>query len=342
MNVKSILIKGSPLMLVGEAPGEDETYVGKPFVGAAGGLLSHILRTCDIDRSKCSLANVFSTRPPANNVFHFFQGKRESKKQEQPYPAYQAKFLKPEFFPEIARLKEEVAFVHPKVIIALGGTALWALTGLPKISDWRGTCVEGPGGIPVLPTFHPAAILRDYANLPIVIADEDRAKRRLEGPLVTQNKRILIPQSKADLEQLFNDLKDAPLIAADVETEDRQITCISLAPNPFLSYVIPLWNKNEPGNSAWSLSTEAFIYLKLRELAWEKRLLFHNGTYDLTYLMEYAIVPRLTPEDTMLMQHAAQPEMRKSLGFMASLYLDNAAWKYMGRKAKKDIDKTDE
>lgn len=160
--------------------------------------------------------------------------------------------------------------------------------------------------------------------------------------LELRTKRILIPETRRDLEIIFEDLARYDTLAADVETEERQITCISIAPTPDLSYSIPIWSKLEPGWSAWSLDTEVFLYHKLKELLESRRLIFHNGTYDLTYLAQYGIVPRFAPHDTMMIQHSVQPEMRKSLGFMASLYTDNPSWKWRNPRAKKDVDKADE
>jgi uracil-DNA glycosylase len=381
--VPSILKPGATFAILGEAPSVDDEDKGVPFVGAAGGLLNHILKSVGIDRNDCSLLNVFCTRPPKNDVSYFFQGKLAARGLNTPYPPYNGKYLKPAWWQEIERVRRELTDCNPRIVFALGGAALWSLTHLSRINDHRGTLLnphQRPGGsnlsggvsenptgtrtpdmglLPwddddgniressstyqIIPTFSPRAILADYALLPVVTADFDRGFRAASGTLSSVAKRIIIPESKADLEQVFDKLEQFPLLAVDVETEDKQITCISIAPASDLSYSIPIWSKLEPGWCAWSLDTEVLLWYRLKLLLeGPRRLIFHNGMYDLTYLATCGIVPRLTPHDTMMIQHSAQPEMRKSLGFMASLYTDNPSWKWRNPKRIKDIDKTDE
>lgn len=327
-------------MLVGESPGSDECAQGTPFVGASGQLLDSMLAMAGIDRDACSITNVFQQRPPRNDVTWFFGSKKEHGK-DNPWPANKGKYLKRGWWSEVSRLHEEVAKVKPKIVVCLGGTALWALTGEDKITDHRGTLLKSPHGN-VIPTFHPAAVLRDYGQRPVVISDLDRARRHVTEGLKETLRTIKIPESRQDLEEMFGRLGQHALISADVETEAQQITCISLSPTSTLSYVVPIWAKHEPGWSAWSLATEVYFWSELRKLAQARRLLFHNCVYDLSYLHEYGIDPAWCPHDTMLLHHAAQPELKKGLGFMASLYLDNGSWKWMRTKSLKDINKRDE
>jgi DNA polymerase I-like protein with 3'-5' exonuclease and polymerase domains len=72
-----------------------------------------------------------------------------------------------------------------------------------------------------------------------------------------------------------------------------------------------------------------------KDLAWG----FHNATYDLTYLDKYGIRPAGHIFDTMLRHHAFQPELEKSLGFLASLYVPTRAWKHLRKQAKAAINK---
>jgi DNA polymerase len=126
------------LMFVGEAPGADEDRQGEPFVGAAGQLLTKIIEAMGLSRGDVYIANVIKCRPPGNR---------------NPEPV------------EVATCKpfllQQIDIIRPKVIVALGTFAAHALleTDTP-ISRLRGRAHEFRGGITLVPTFHPAFLLR--------------------------------------------------------------------------------------------------------------------------------------------------------------------------------------
>lgn len=126
------------LMLVGEGPGAKEDATGRPFVGAAGELLNRILKAINISRESVFIANIVKCRPPQNR---------------KPLPDEVAACL--------PYLQRQVALIRPKVILALGGTAAENLLGVRKsLGQLRGQ-VHSYGGIPLVVTYHPAALLRN-------------------------------------------------------------------------------------------------------------------------------------------------------------------------------------
>lgn len=133
--------EGNPrarLMLVGEAPGQTEDETGRPFVGAAGNLLNSILEAVDLKREDVFIANVVKCRPPMNR-----------------------KPLPDEVASCIPYLWRQIVLVRPKVILTLGGTAAEALLGVKSsLGQLRGK-VHSYGGIPLVATYHPAALLRN-------------------------------------------------------------------------------------------------------------------------------------------------------------------------------------
>lgn len=135
------------IMFVGEAPGADEDMVGEPFVGKAGQLLTKIIETMGLRRSDIYIANVLKCRP---NMPPGESGNRK------PTPAEMAT-CKP-------YLLQQIEIIQPRVIVALGGTAVEGLLGEDKvfITKLRGTWKEFHG-IPVMPTFHPSYLLRNQA-----------------------------------------------------------------------------------------------------------------------------------------------------------------------------------
>lgn len=133
--------EGNPrarLMLVGEGPGETEDATGRPFVGAAGKLLDQILQSIDCPRETVFIANVVKCRPPKNR---------------KPLPDEMAACL--------PFLYRQIELVAPAVLLALGSTAAEALLDAKKpLGELRGK-VHSLQGIPLVVTYHPAALLRN-------------------------------------------------------------------------------------------------------------------------------------------------------------------------------------
>jgi uracil-DNA glycosylase len=138
------------LMFIGEAPGYDEDRQGRPFVGRAGKLLTDIIHAMGMTREDVFIANVIKCRPPGN---------REPQDDEihacSPY------------------LFSQIDIIKPTVIVTLGRYSTATLLGLPaqmRISDMRGKFFKY-NGIKVMPTFHPAYLLRNEKDKKLVWND---------------------------------------------------------------------------------------------------------------------------------------------------------------------------
>lgn len=142
---------GSPsarLMFIGEGPGENEDLQGKPFVGRAGDLLNKMIVAMGLSRETVYIGNVVKCRPPGNRT---------------PTPA-EVETCWP-------YLKEQIRIIQPAVIVTLGGPAakmlLGTKTGITRLRGiwhlFRGLEPDGPV-VPVMPTFHPAYLLRNYTK----------------------------------------------------------------------------------------------------------------------------------------------------------------------------------
>lgn len=134
--------EGAPdarLLCVGEGPGADEDRLGRPFVGRAGQLLDRILEVSGFNRrTNCYIANVVKCRPPGNRAP--LPDEREACR---PY------------------LEAQMQILQPRIVILLGATALQALIDPDaRITQMRGQWIERDG-IWYMPTYHPAALLRD-------------------------------------------------------------------------------------------------------------------------------------------------------------------------------------
>ncbi len=133
--------EGNPqarLVLIGEGPGATEDATGRPFVGQAGQLLESILDAIEVPRSSVYITNIVKCRPPQNR-----------------------KPLPDEIAACIPYLHRQLELLQPKVILAMGGTAGEAMLGVRKsLGDLRGK-VHTYNGIPLVVTYHPAALLRN-------------------------------------------------------------------------------------------------------------------------------------------------------------------------------------
>jgi len=146
------------LMFVGEAPGGDEDIQGIPFVGRAGQLLTKIIEAIGLARGDVYIANVIKCRPPQNR---------------NPEPD-EVETCEPFLF-------QQVDIIKPKVIVALGTfAARTLLRTLDPISRLRGRVYDYRGA-KLIPTFHPAYLLRNPASKREVWEDMKLAKRLLEG-----------------------------------------------------------------------------------------------------------------------------------------------------------------
>lgn len=335
------------ICLVGEAPGEQEEKVGSPFIGPSGQELTKILAEGGIDRSRCDLTNVFMERPPNNDLDVWCVNTKEWRTLGSHGKQFaRGKFIRPEYLHHVEKLRLFLTNRRPRLIIALGGTATWALLGTGAISSIRGTVAPNQlcGG-KVLATFHPAYILRQWSDRPVMVADMFKAKKELEFPEIRRPQRTVeIAESEADFMLFEQSLAHAQILAIDIETAKGQITCIGFSHSPRKAFVVPICSTTRANRSYWptlELEVMALTYVR-RWLGHKVPKLLQNGIYDIHYLWRVWHMPvKNVAHDTMLRHHSLMPEFRKSLGHLGSLYTTEAPWKLM-RKHKPDLEKRDE
>lgn len=131
---------GARVMLIGEGPGAEEDRMGRPFVGKAGRLLDKILGSVGMERfTNTFIANVVKCRPPGNRV-----PRTEETERCLPW------------------LYRQIELIAPQIIVLLGSTALQNLISPDaRITKMRGEWLVSKSGIMIMPTYHPAALLRD-------------------------------------------------------------------------------------------------------------------------------------------------------------------------------------
>lgn len=324
------------LLVVGEAPGETEELMGLPFVGSSGQELRSMLSQAGIDHRQAYFTNVLWSRPPANKLEAFCVPKKEAGGQL--VPVSQGKYLHPSLLPEVDRLRSEILSVRPNLVLALGNLACWALLGQTGITRIRGTIAESKlvPGLKVLPTFHPANVMRQFENRVIVMQDLAKVKHEMEFSDIHRPKRIVtIDPTVEEIEAFVPLANAAPFNALDVETSHQMVTMLGVAISPSRGIVIPFAKKGAPGHHYWpSVEIFARVLRAVRQIVCHPspKKIFQNGLYDVQYLWKMGM-PVMIDEDTMILHHSLFPELQKGLGFLGSIYTNEASWKLLRHKS---------
>lgn len=348
------------LVIIGEAPGLNEEIEGRPFCGPAGnelfrqlyqtwgGPYGHFFTANEIEEWVTKslppfiLANVFPHRPADNDPLNFFGARAESPWPARPYKL--GKYIHPRAVGMVEALHALLRKVRPKLIIALGGTALWALRSTTEITKMRGNLLDSDHG-KILPTFHPAYVLRQYQSRPTVLGDLKKAKGYLEGRVESPSQptsRKLNP-SLGDIEffaRRADLLGTVEPLSVDIEntmdTTPSRIWCIGFSiagkaicvpffhPITFQSY----W-KSAVEEASARMWCQWLLLLPMAKA-------FQNGLWDVQFLLRerWAIQPPL--EDTFLLHHALFPELPRGLHDLVPTYLNVPEWKSAGRMKAKD------
>lgn len=157
--------KKARLMFIGEGPGADEDRQGIPFVGKAGQLMNNAFQALEINREDVYIANIVKCRPPSNRV--------PEDDEAQTCLNY---------------LRNQVILIKPKIIVLLGSTALKNILGKEYgITEVRGNWME-KNGIKYMPTWHPAALLRDENKKIEFWQDLKEAKKYIDNNIDWERK----------------------------------------------------------------------------------------------------------------------------------------------------------
>ena len=324
--VKSVGPQPADILIVGEAPGKNEVSAGVPFVGNSGKELDRMLHEAGILRTDCRLTNVCPVQPPGNKIEKFYL--KNTKAERIPGPQIQQ---------GIEALHAEILSTRPRIILALGDTALWALTGERGIVKWRGSHLryshpEEDFSCDLLPTYHPAAILRQWSWRFIGVMDLKRAASWLSEPPKPPDVEFLLrPSFTAACEALLN--LPPGIIACDIETRGGHIACIGFGWSSTQAFCIPLMCV-ERDDGYWTEGEEIELISIMRQVFKRSDIkwVFQNGLYDLQYIARFwGVVPSVWM-DTMLAHHVCFAGLPKGLDFLSSMYREyHRYWKDDGK-----------
>lgn len=311
----------SRIMLVGEAPGAREDNEHQAFVGASGKLLNKLLKEAGLKRKGCYVTNVAKCRPPENRT----------------PTRTEAKLCVETYF------WDEWDAVAPDYVLLLGNAALQGVLRKSGIRKHRGTEYM-QGGATILPTYHPAYVLRNPAAEPEVRADFARFGRLVRGEPDSIHTNVKLVRSTSQLKALRRVLEKAEVIAFDVETytadngvriggkrvtsglqewrdELSMITCLGVSWEEGKAAIVPLWHEQSP----WRDPYQVLRYLKPVLEDQSKKYIAHNGKFDVRWLAAHSVFVPLT-FDTMLAAHILDENRPKGLKPLSQVLLGASAY----------------
>lgn len=328
---------GSPsatFMIVGEAWGETEERTGVPFSGVSGQELGRMLHDAGILTSDCYYTNLVNARPVHNDLETWIPVKKTGVTADM--VPLRGRFVKPIVRLGYESLLREIELVKPKVIIPVGNSSMWALTGRTSITKWRGSMLEF-NGTRVVPTYHPAAILRMWEWRQIAVLDLKRARGEAISPSPPPAYNFIIKPGfekvLTTIEWLMGRAEGGEKLTPcfDIETVAGHIRCFAIAWTTSDAICIPLM---ELGNASgyWTAEEEATILWRVYKLFTHPNVGIRgqNLLYDCQYVYKHwHFIPNIA-QDTMLSHHTLWAGLPKSLAFQASMYAENYVfWKEM-------------
>jgi uracil-DNA glycosylase family 4 len=311
--------RNAKLMIVGEAPAYHEVREGRPFVGDAGKELDKLLAAANIRREEVFITNACQEQVRGDKAAFFFQGGKPS----------------PVFMESLVLLYQDIQTIRPNCIVALGNYAQYALLGQATgILKNRGSILfSTPANCKVVPTLHPAALLRGkpddsdkssggmYKYRNPVIWDLQRAREQSGFPeLRLRPRHILIDPVGEELDRAISRLLAADVIVADIESwGGTRLACIGYS----------------DGDPEWAvvLSGTSPDRFDLHRAVLESDIpkVGQNLMYDATMLDQNKIHMKNIVHDTMIAQHVLLPDLPKGLDFLTSIYTDMPYYKDEGK-----------
>jgi uracil-DNA glycosylase len=323
------------LAIVGEAPDAEEERLSRPFVGATGKIVDEILEGLGVKREEVYLTNVVKIRPPGNNIeaLHIL-GKSID-----------------DFIPQ---LQEEIRQLNPRSIIALGNTALTALTGYHGIEKYRGSILPcSLSTTKVIPTIHPASLLhaegdsalRSWKDLTFIKWDFARAIEQSKFEEYNPPKRNLIVSKNAlQLDRFIRKYEGSQYLSVDIETFKTIPLCIGFAFCKDEAISVPLFNSEMTRSDqidCWEMCARLLSDLDILKIGqnfkFDQRLL-RNCIND---TVNFGLLVRSFFFDTMLAFRTLYPELPSSLQFSTSVLTEEVYYKDEGKEYNPKKDKFD-
>ena len=326
----------SRIMIVQDCPGYAEIGAQEPLQGSGGKEFNRMLSDAGIMRSECFITSVIRQQVSQFSTdTQIAMRKADVTPFHQPY--YDKMVLQP-FTSGAALLIKEIELVKPRVILALGNGALFALTGKWGIKSWRGSelvyeSLDGHKCL-IIPAYTPSYINSVWKDRAITIADLRRvraaADRNFREPKAYNFLvRPGFSQTVKVLNELLAKVTAGPTtLSVDIETRGGHIACTGIAWSTLDAICIP--HLVSGNNSYWLEAEEAFIVHLMYRLFTHPNaeVIGQNFLYDAQYFYRhFHFIPNLV-RDTMIAQHSMFSNLPKGLDYLSSMYCEeHIYWK---------------
>lgn len=318
------------ILIIGESPGGEEVKYGQPFVGQSGELLRQVLHSTGFDcasadeckqygpevnnKYKIRFANLVNHQPNGNRFDSLTEGEVQHGIRE--------------LNEYISRRKSGI-----KLCITLGSQPLQYIAEKYGIDRWRGSVIT-VDGLTILPTYHPAYILRSRSDYPVFAFDIGKAYKIYREGYKLPKFNFTIDPAGYEVEEILHEIKSAGVCAVDIETVKytNRIICCGFATSK--ERAVCLVNRSADGLEP---EFRRFLSTVLEDEGIKK--IFHNGLFDVEILNNNQIPTKNFLFDTMIAQHVLQPELPKGLDFITSIYTDIPYYKDRGRMALPENEK---
>lgn len=322
--------EGNPnakICILGEAPSHVEIKRNRPLVGPSGELLDNLLHMANIARRECYITNVFEQK-----VRKTISGNIVDTDGELLWSTNKG-FTGTGM--ELAQgCLQRLENFKGNVIIALGATALSLLYGEQAIMKWRGSVLTSKQGYKIVPTVHPAAVLRgNYLWRYLLISDLVKAKETSDFPEVPgEDYSMIINPSHTEIMEYMKYCKEQKRLATDIECLNHQVSCFCLTPNVKESMCVPLYD--EEGRDRWSVEQEAEIWTGYADLMGDESIMKINQNiiFDMGFLFTQNHIHTKGPiGDPMIAHHIMWPDFNKGLDFICSMHTNMPYYKDDGK-----------
>lgn len=315
----------APIAIIGEAPGRDEDASGKPFVGKSGNLLNRFLGTAGIARPSCIVGNVLRYRPEGNKIEQYLRLGKGAPWESDTYQEHRGHLL------------EELRQGKPNVIIALGNTPLYALTGKQGIQKWRGSVLSSDvlDGAKVIPALHPSAVLRSASTIDehllihdLKVAEAESGYPEVIHPSLTLRTFPTFP----DAAQYLDYCATVGRVAFDIEVMRGEVSCFAVSPCEGDAMCIPLYD--HPNRSYFSPREELALWRRLAAILEDPaiEIVMQNAIFDTSFLYDRYGILANNLRDTMIAMGVSHPGWPKGLGMLTSLYTRHPFYKDDGKE----------
>ena len=305
------------IMIFGEAPGEDEERYATPFIGKSGQLLTRFLTEAGLPRNTLYIDNIIPIRPPNNKIENL-----------KDYGLSKETFYK--------AAHKKVMDMKPKVVLLLGNVPLDCFIGGENITKRRGS-VYMWHGIPIVPSLHPAGILRGNHQGGYLLKFDIAKVKMIAGGMnpVKEREFITNPDMPTIVDRLSYLRDHAQFLTVDIETRMYSfIDCIGFTDADDWAICVPF---HAGGVPRWTQGEELYIRQLINEVMASRSLkIMHNAMYELFWFYFYGIPCNNLWMDTMLAMHTIHPEFKKALWSAQSLYSNEPYHKDEGRDSDDD------